>query len=242
LVMSDAAHSFGGVYNSKPTGVLADITVFSFHAVKNLTTAEGGAICLNLPAPFDNNEVYTTLRLWSLNGQTKDAFSKTKAGGWRYDIVYQGFKINMPDILAAIGLSQIKQYKDVILPERRRVFDFYDAAFTQYDWAQLPPYHKQNCTSSFHLYPLRIKGISESQRDLIIEKITETGVAVNVHFQPLPLLSLFKNNGYEIKNYPVAYDNYSREISLPIYPQLTPEQLKYIVESVVSAINTVLQK
>lgn len=239
LVMSDAAHSFGAIYKGKRTGIWADITVFSFHAVKNLTTAEGGAICLNLPEPFDNGEVYKTMRLWSLNGQTKDAFSKSKAGGWKYDIVYPGFKMNLPDILAAIGLAQIRKYNDELLAERKRVFDFYNEAFAKHDWAQLPPYTTPDCLPSYHLYPLRIKNISEEQRDAIIEKITSFGVAVNVHFQPLPLLTIFKEKGYSISNFPSSYHNYSREISLPIYPQLNNNQCNYIVTSVMDAVKAI---
>lgn len=241
LVMSDAAHSFGAVYKNKRTGILADITVFSFHAVKNLTTAEGGAICLNLPSPFKKLEVYKTLRLWSLNGQTKDAFTKSKAagGGWKYDIVYPGFKMNLPDICAAIGLAQIRKYEE-LLNERKRVFDFYDGSFRTQSWAWIPPYQKNNCLTSYHLYPLRIKNISEEQRDLIIEKITATGVAVNVHFIPLPMLSVFKNAGYKIENYPSTYKNYAAEISLPIYPQLSIKECNFIVRSVIESVNEVI--
>ena len=239
LIMSDAAHSYGAKYSGKPTGTCADITVFSFHAVKNLTTAEGGAICLNMPAPFDNEEVYKTLRLWSLNGQTKDAFSKSKAGGWRYDIVYPGFKMNLPDVLAAIGLAQVRKYDEVLLSERRRVFEHYHSGFSQHAWAQLPVFETTDKVSSYHLYPLRIHNINEDQRDAIIDAIAATGVAVNVHFQPLPLLSVFKEKGYDIAQYPVAYNNYSREISLPVYPQLTTEQCNYIVNAVAQAVKTV---
>lgn len=240
LVMSDAAHSFGAKYNHKRLGIDADITVFSFHAVKNLTTAEGGGVCINLPKPFNNDSVYATMRLWCLNGQTKDAFTKSKAGGWKYDIVYPGFKMNLPDVLAAIGLAQIRKYDDVLLKERERVFDFYNQAFTARSWAQVPPYNVEGSTSSFHLYPLRIKNITESQRDTIIEKITEKGVSVNVHFQPLPLLTVFKQKGYKIEDYPVAYNNYISEISLPIYPQLNNIQCSYIVDSVLHAVNEVI--
>lgn len=239
LLLSDAAHSFGAIYNYKPLGTAADVTVFSFHAVKNLTTAEGGAICLNLPDPFNNNEVYATLRLWSLNGQTKDAFSKSKAGGWRYDIVYPGFKMNLPDVLAAIGLAQIKQYA-MLLKERERVFNFYKDNFEEFDWAIHPPYHQAEHQTSFHLYPLRIKNATEEQRDSIINEIAANGVAVNVHFQPLPLLTVFKERGYNIQHYPMAYQLYSQEISLPIYPQLTTEQLHYIVNTVANAVTKVM--
>jgi dTDP-4-amino-4,6-dideoxygalactose transaminase len=239
LVMSDAAHSYGARYQGKPTGTCADITVFSFHAVKNLTTAEGGAICLNMPAPFNNAEVYKTLRLWSLNGQTKDAFSKSKAGGWRYDIVYPGFKMNLPDVLAAIGLAQVRKYDEVLLAERRRVFEHYHKGFNNYAWAQLPIFETADKVSSYHLYPLRIYNVNEDQRDAIIDAIAATGVAVNVHFQPLPLLSVFKEKGFNINQYPVAYNNYSREISLPVYPQLTTGQCNYIVDAVAAAVKKV---
>ncbi len=242
LVMSDAAHAFGAYYKNKRVGVWADISVFSFHAVKNLTTAEGGAICIHLPKPFNNKEVYHTLRLWSLNGQTKDAFSKSKAGGWKYDVVYPGFKMNLPDVLAAIGLAQIRKYSDVLLKERKRVFDFYSEAFKKFSWAWLPPYDKDGCSGSYHLYPLRIKNISEEQRDEIIEKISATGIAVNVHFIPLPMLTVFKNMGYQINNFPVAYKNYAAEISLPIYPQLHKEACVYIVQHVVESVQSVLSK
>ncbi|HVX51273.1 MAG TPA: DegT/DnrJ/EryC1/StrS family aminotransferase, partial [Chitinophagaceae bacterium] len=228
LLMADAAHSFGAVYNNKVTGTLADITVFSFHAVKNVTTAEGGIICLHMPVPFDNKELYKTLRLWSLNGQTKDAFTKSRAGGWKYDIVYPGFKMNMPDVLAAIGLAQIRKYGTMLLRERKRVFDVYTAAFSRHSWAIIPPFEKAGCTSSYHLYALRVSNITEQQRDEIIEYITAKGVAVNVHFIPMPLLTVFKNAGYNIADYPETYLMYSGEISLPVYPQLTDGQCKFV--------------
>lgn len=236
LLMADAAHSFGAVYNGKVTGTLADITVFSLHAVKNVTTAEGGVICLNMPAPFNNEDIYKTLRLWSLNGQTKDAFTKSKAGGWRYDIVYPGFKMNMPDVLAAIGLGQVRKYDEVLLKERRRVFDTYTAAFTQHPWATIPYFDQDGSTSSYHLYALRVKGITEEQRDAVIEHITAQGVAVNVHFIPMPLLTVFKDAGYDIAGYPQAYTLYSGEISLPVYPQLTEEQCLFVAKTVIEAV------
>lgn len=240
LNLADAAHSIGAQYKNKHTGVLADITVFSFHAVKNVTTAEGGALCLNLPKPFDNEAEYKFLRCISLNGQTKDAFTKSKAGSWRYDIIYQGFKVNMPDVLAAIGVAQMPTYFDDTLPKRKDIYTFYKTFFEKKEWAILPPFSDNEKKSSCHLYALRIKDINEAQRDKIIEIISQNGVAVNVHFQPLPLLHLFKNKGYNIKNYPVAYDNYKREISLPIYPQLGKVQLEYITKTVASAVESVL--
>lgn len=239
-IIADAAHSFGAIYKNKPSGSLADVTVFSFHAVKNLTTAEGGAICLTMPAPFDNAEIYKTLRLWSLNGQTKDAFSKSIAGGWKYDVVYAGFKINMPDVCAAIGLAQLRKYDAAILQERKRVFDYYSNIFSQYAWAELPPYNNADSYCSYHLYPLRIKNISEQQRDQVIELVTRHEVAVNVHFIPLPLLTIFAAAGYKMEDYPIAYTNYSREISLPIYPQLNNNSLQLIVDAIIQSVNEIL--
>ena len=238
LILSDAAHSIGATVQNVETGLLTDITIFSFHAVKNITTAEGGVICLNLPSPFNNTDEYGYLRMMTLNGQTKDAFTKAKAGGWRYDIVDLGLKINMPDVCAAIGLAQIRKYSADLLTQRKRVFDQYSAAFGKFEWAQLPPQDNEKRRSSYHLYALRIKNITEEQRDAMIEAISKTGVAVNVHFIPMPMLSLFKNLGYRVADYPVAYDNYSREISLPIYPQLTTEQVNFIIEAVANAYNS----
>ncbi len=240
LVLSDAAHSIGAKIDGMETGVLTDVTIFSFHAVKNITTAEGGVICLNLPAPFDNEAEYAWLRMMSLNGQTKDAFTKSKAGGWRYDIIDLGLKINMPDVCAAIGLAQIRKYDHNLLIERKRVFDQYSAAFSKLSWAQVPPQHDGKRTSSCHLYALRIKNITEQQRDAIIDEISKTGVAVNVHFIPMPMLKLFRDLGYDIKDFPKAFDNYSREISLPIYPQLTTEQVEYIIKAVQDSYHKVI--
>lgn len=244
LVLSDAAHSIGALYNSKPAGILTDITIFSFHAVKNITTGEGGAICINLPAPFDAAEEYKTMRLWTLNGQTKDAFTKSQGGGnsWKYDIAFQGLKINMPDICAAIGLAQIKIYTDVIMPERKRVAQKYHDFFSKKSWAQVPVMQDEKRISCYHLYALRINDVTEQERDQMMLSIAEDEVSVNVHFIPMPLLTLFKNLGYRIEDYPVSYDNYSREISLPIYPQLTDEQIDYICSSVEKAYEKVAQK
>jgi uridine 5'-(beta-1-threo-pentapyranosyl-4-ulose diphosphate) aminotransferase, PLP-dependent (putative amino sugar synthetase) len=239
LVLNDAAHSLGAWYKEGiRTGSETDVAIFSLHAVKNVTTAEGGAICLNLPAPFDNTSLYKELRQMSLNCQTKDAFSKSQAGGWRYDIVGLGMKINMPDVNAAIGLAQIREY-DHILEERKRVFHQYDEAFRKYDWAILPPLSKQGRETSYHLYALRIKDITEAQRDAIINAIAEKEVAVNVHFIPMPMLTLFKEIGYKIEDYPQAYANFKGEISLPIYPQLTNEQVQFVIDCVVEAVEKI---
>lgn len=239
-VVADSAHSIGATYKGNRIGKQTDITIFSFHAVKNITTAEGGAICLNMPEPFDNRELYGKLRVFTLNGQTKDAFTKSKAGGWRYDIIYQGLKVNMPDVCAAIGLVQMKKYDDNLLKQRKRVFDRYNKAFLIHDWAILPPYKNENAIASFHLYALRIKDITEAQRDLIIDEITKKEVAVNVHFIPMPMLTLFKERGYDIQKFPNAYEQYKGEISLPIYPQLTDSQIDTVIEAVISSYQKVI--
>ena len=241
LVVSDAAHSIGAMYKGTPVGRLTDLTIFSFHAVKNITTAEGGAICLNLPSCFDNDEEYKLMKLYTLNGQNKDAFTKAQAGGWKYDILFAGLKLNMPDVCAAIGLAQIRKYNSLLLVERERVARSYHAFFSKYEQFELPPLEDENRKSCFHLYALRIGSCTEEQRDCIIEEITQKGVAVNVHFIPMPMLTVFNNLGYKIEDYPVAYDNYSREISLPIYPQLTNEQIDYICEAVLASYKKVVR-
>jgi len=240
LVVSDAAHSIGGVYEGLPVGKLTDLTIFSFHAVKNITTAEGGAICLELPNPFDNEDEYKLMKLYTLNGQNKDAFTKSQAGGWKYDILFPGLKVNLPDLCAAVGLAQIRKYDSFLLKERKRVALRYQEFFSESECFQLPLLQDEKRESCYHLYALRINGISEFQRDAIIEEITTTGVSVNVHFIPMPMLTVFKNLGYNIKDYPEAYDNYSREISLPIYPQLTNEQIDYICEVVLTSYKKVV--
>lgn len=239
LVLSDSAHSIGAHYEGRRSGSETDIAVFSLHAVKNITTAEGGAICLNMPAPFDNDELYAKMRLMTLNCQTKDAFTKSKAGGWRYDIVGQGMKVNMADVNAAIGLAQIRQY-DKLLAERKRVFMAYDKAFRNCSWAVTPPAYTADKESSYHIYALRIKDITEEQRDAIIQEISKHEVAVNVHFIPMPMLTLFHDLGYDIKDYPKAYQNFAHEISLPIYPQLDDEKVQFVIDTVVEAYNKIV--
>lgn len=235
LVLADAAHSVGAFYKNNPVGTIADVTIFSLHSVKNITTGEGGAICLNLPAPFNHPEEYKFLKALSINGQTKSAFEKNQAGGWRYDIIAQGLKVNMPDICASVGLAQIRKYQSTLLPERKEIFQFYEKEFSKYSWAILPPGESNERTSSFHLYLLRIKGINEAQRDEMIQSISSSGVGVNVHYIPMPMLTLFKNLGYKMEDYPTTYRLYANEISLPIYNGLTKDQLKRVVEAVVEA-------
>lgn len=240
LVVSDAAHSIGAHYNGVQSGKLTDLTIFSFHAVKNVTTAEGGAICINLPSPFIVEEEYKLMKLYTLNGQNKDAFTKSQAGGWKYDILFAGLKVNLPDLNAAVGLAQIRKYDSYILLERKRVALRYHDFFSQYDFFQLPPLQDEKRESCYHLYALRIKDISEEQRDAMMEEIAAAGVSVNVHFIPMPMLTVFKNLGYTIADYPVAYDNYSREISLPIYPQLSAEQIDYICKAILDSYKKVV--
>ncbi|MDX9892236.1 MAG: DegT/DnrJ/EryC1/StrS family aminotransferase [Bacteroidales bacterium] len=237
LVLSDAAHSVGAIYKGKRTGSLCDITVFSFHAVKNLTTAEGGAICLNLLDPFNNEEIYKALCAKSLHGQSKDALAKTQLGNWRYDVTEAGYKCNMTDILAAIGLIELERYDDDMLVKRKAIFDAYSQAFSKYDCFEVPTYETEDKISSYHVYPLRIKGITEEKRDQLMQKIFEQEVTVNVHFIPLPMLTVYKNKGYQMEDYPVSYDNYSREISLPVYYDLTDDQIKRVIDSVLSLQN-----
>ncbi|MEG2494000.1 MAG: DegT/DnrJ/EryC1/StrS family aminotransferase, partial [Rikenellaceae bacterium] len=238
MILSDAAHSIGARYDGKFVGSQTDVVIFSLHAVKNVTTAEGGAICLNLPKGFDNAELYNTLRTMSLNCQTKDAFTKSQAGGWRYDIIGLGMKINMADVNAAIGLAQIRKYPH-LLQERKRIFERYDKAFKALGWAITPSAVSQTKESSYHIYALRIKGENEGFRDKMITEIASHGVAVNVHFVPMPMLTYFSSLGYKIENYPQAYNNYKGEISLPIYPQLTNQQVDYIIDTVIKAYGTI---
>ena len=232
IVIADAAHSIGATYKNKNVGELTDITIFSFHAVKNITTGEGGAVCLNLPNQFNNSEEFKLMKLLSLNGQTKDALSKSIQGNWKYDIIHQGLKVNMPDICAVIGLEQLKIYKDFLLNRREEIAQMYNDYFLRYDYFELPPLKDNERKSSFHVYALRINNCNESTRDSIIKEISSHNISVNVHFTPMPLLTLFKNLGYDILDYPISYDNYSREISLPIYPQLTNEQVEYVCDIV----------
>jgi dTDP-4-amino-4,6-dideoxygalactose transaminase len=240
LILSDAAHSFGASYKGKKTGSLTDVSVFSFHAVKNLTTAEGGAIALNLPEPFDNKAIYDYLCVFSLHGQNKDALAKMQKGNWKYDVIEAGYKCNMTDMAAAIGLVELNRYENDTLVKRKQIFENYDKAFKSKIWAKFPEYLKTDKISSFHLYPLRIKGISETQRDQIIQKIFDQDVSVNVHFIPIPLLSYYKNKGYKMEDYPQAYHNYSTEITLPVFYNLTEEQQEQVIKAVINAVESVI--
>lgn len=240
LVLSDSAHSIGATYKGKKTGSLTDVSVFSFHAVKNLITAEGGGVCLNLPKPFDNEKVYKELCIKSLHGQNKDALAKIQKGAWRYDIIEAGYKCNMTDIAASMGLIELGTYDADTLVRRKKICDAYTKAFSKYDWAQIPVMKDSNRESCYHLFPLRIKGIKENVRDEIIKEIFEREVSVNVHFMPVPMMSFYKKLGYKIKNYPNAYDNYSREISLPVYYDLTDEKVQVVINAVIASVQKVI--
>lgn len=240
LILSDSAHSFGASYKTKKAGALTDVSVFSFHAVKNLTTAEGGAIALNLPAPFDNKAVYNSLCVSTLHGQNKDALAKTQKGNWKYDIVEAGYKCNMTDLTAAIGLVELERYENDTLVKRREIVTMYNQIFSSDTRFELPIFNTSIKNSSYHLYPLRIKNISESQRDAIMQEIFNLDVSVNVHFMPVPATSFYKSLGYDVNNYPVTLDNFKREISLPVFYDLSNEQIKTVTEAVISALNKIV--
>ncbi|MCC7212229.1 MAG: DegT/DnrJ/EryC1/StrS family aminotransferase [Candidatus Brocadia sp.] len=235
LVLTDAAHSIGASLNGKRTGSLTDVSVFSFHTVKNLTTAEGGAIALNLDG-FDNEEIYRVLCIKSLHGQNKDALAKMQKGNWRYDIIEPGFKCNMTDIVAAIGLLELDRYESETLPKRRDICERYDQAFGSKSWAQLPVFKDGGRQSCYHLYPLRVKEITEAVRDAIIQDVFAREVSVNVHFVPVPMMSYYRSLGYKVSDYPVAFDNYSRVITLPVYYDLSPEMQETVIKAVIESV------
>jgi dTDP-4-amino-4,6-dideoxygalactose transaminase len=239
LVISDSAHSFGAKMNGKRSGSLTDISSFSFHAVKNLTTAEGGALCFNLPDNFNHEEIYRDFCTMILHGQNKDALAKTQKGNWRYDVEEPGFKCNMTDLQAAIGLVELERYQEN-LDRRKAIFEQYDAAFSKYDWAITPLHTTNSKVTSYHIYQLRIAGITEEQRDAIMQLIFDQDVSVNVHFLPLPTLTAYKKRGYKMDDYPETWNKYHNEISLPVYFNLTDEQVKTVVEAVVNSFNLIL--
>ncbi|MCF8415695.1 MAG: DegT/DnrJ/EryC1/StrS aminotransferase family protein [Crocinitomicaceae bacterium] len=238
LVISDAAHSFGATMNGKQTGSLTDVTTFSFHAVKNLTTAEGGAVCFNLPEGFDHDEIYKTFCTMILHGQNKDALAKTQKGNWRYDVEEPGFKCNMTDLQAAIGLVELDRYQEN-LDRRKAIFNQYDEAFKKHAWAITPLHTTDHKISCYHLYQLRIADITEAQRDSIMQVIFDQDVSVNVHFLPLPTLTAYKKRGYKMDDYPETWNKYHNEISLPVYFNLTDEQVKIVVAAVEKGVNKI---
>ena len=225
--------------NGQKSAALADIATFSFHAVKNLTTAEGGALCFNLPDGFDHDAIYREMCTKILHGQSKDALAKTKKGNWRYDVEEPGFKCNMTDIQAAIGLIELDRYQEN-LDRRKAIFNTYDAAFAKEGWASTPIHTTENKASSYHLYQIRINNVSEVQRDAIIQEIFEQDVSVNVHFLPIPMLTAYMKRGYSISDYPEAYRKYSQMISLPVYYDLSDEQVGMVIEAIKNAVVKVL--
>ncbi|WP_150263453.1 DegT/DnrJ/EryC1/StrS family aminotransferase [Parvimonas micra] len=229
IVMADAAHSLGAVYKRKPSGSIADFTCFSFHAVKNFTVAEGGSVTWNRNLGLNDDEVYREFQLLSLHGQSKDALSKTKLGSWEYDIVAPNYKCNLTDIASGIGLAQLKRYPS-LLKRRFEIVERYNKAF---EGTRIKPFihFEEDRKSCCHLYIVNIEGASEEDRNEIIVKMAERGIATNVHYKPLPMHTAYKNLGFDIKDYPNAFDNYKSEITLPLHTLLTDEQVDYIIEN-----------
>lgn len=226
-VNSDAAHAFGAKWHGKNVGSIADFSSFSFHAVKNLTTAEGGALTWKSIPGIDDEEIYHQLQLLSLHGQSKDAFAKTQLGAWEYDIVGPWYKCNMTDIMASIGLAQLNRY-DGMLKRREEIIEKYDAAFKPLGVEVLPHYTDEH-QSSGHLYITRIPGITLEQRQEIIVRMAEEGIACNVHYKPLPMMTAYRNLGFDIEDYPNAYEKFENEITLPLHTKLTDDEVEYVI-------------
>jgi dTDP-4-amino-4,6-dideoxygalactose transaminase len=239
LLAADAAHSFGSLFNGIRAGAQADVSCFSFHAVKNLSTAEGGAVCFNLPDSFNHDEIYKEFCIKILHGQSKDALAKMQKGAWRYDVLEAGYKCNMTDIQAAIGLIELERYQEN-MDRRAEIFRQYYEGFKSDDWAICPISVDDSRHTSYHLFQLCIENITEVQRDAIMHEIFEQDVSVNVHFQPLPLFTVYKQLGYSIENYPVAYAKYASEISLPVYFQLKDDEVQLIIHAVKVAYTKVM--
>lgn len=239
IVLSDSAHSFGAMYKGRKSGSLADVSSFSFHAVKNLTTAEGGALLFNLPDAFDHDEIYKTFCTMILHGQNKDALAKTQKGNWRYDVEEPGFKCNMTDLQAAIGLVELERYQEN-LDRRKVIFDAYSNGFKDKPWAILPRYETADKTTSYHLFLLRIKGVTEPMRDAIMQGIFDQDVSVNVHFLPVPTLTAYKKRGYDIADYPETWNKYQNEITLPVYFNLTDEEVQTVIQAVITSVERVI--
>jgi hypothetical protein len=236
-VVTDAAHALGSVYKGKKVGSISDFSAFSFHAVKNFTTAEGGSVTWRENPKFDNEELYKEFQIYSLHGQTKDALSKMKAGSWEYDIVIPGYKCNMTDIMAAIGLVQLKRYPK-LLERRYEIVNMYDKAFEGTNISFLK--HKtEKYLSSHHLYITHIKGANIKQRNKIIVKLAEKGISANVHYKPLPLLTAYKKD-FDMSDYPNAYKYYENEITLPLNTLLTDEDVQYIIDTYKKIVKEVL--
>ena len=229
IVMADAAHAFGAKQNGRMCGEVADFTSFSFHAVKNLTTAEGGAVVWKNVPGIDNEYIYKQYQLLSLHGQSKDALAKTKLGAWEYDIVLPAYKCNMTDITAGIGLGQLNRYEH-LLARRREIIEMYNEGLKDLD-IQLLNHFDIDHKSSGHLYFVRINGINDKQRNEIIAKMAEKGIACNVHYKPLPMLTAYKKLGFDIKDYPNAYNQFINEVTLPLHTKLSNEDVGCIIKN-----------
>lgn len=230
-VISDGAHAFGSIKKGVKVGAIADFTSFSFHAVKNLTTAEGGALSWKTIEGVDNDELYHELQLYSLHGQSKDALSKNKAGSWEYDVVYPAYKCNMTNINAAIGIAQLERY-DGLLARRRTLNERYQEALETLG-IKVMHHYTEEMTSTGHLYLVRIPGASVEDRNTVIQDMAEREIACNVHYKPLPMMTAYKNLGFDIADYPNAYHQYENLISLPIFSTMTDEQNEYVIENFV---------
>ena len=233
-IMADTAHAFGACWHGNPIGSVADFSSFSFHAVKNLTTAEGGALTWRTIPGIDDEEIYHQLQLLSLHGQSKDALAKTQLGAWEYDIIGTWYKCNMTDVMGGIGLAQFSRYPDM-LKRRKEIIERYDAALKPLG-VQTLDHYTNNYESSGHLYITRIPNITIEQRNEIIVKMAEVGIACNVHYKPLPMHTAYKNLGCDIKDYPNAYNLFANEITLPLHTKLTNEEVDYIIENFVRII------
>ena len=228
-VNADAAHAFGGSWRGKRVGSIADFTAFSFHAVKNLTTAEGGALTWRDIPGIDNEAIYKQIQLLSLHGQSKDALAKTQLGAWEYDIVGPWYKCNMTDVAAAMGLAQMQRY-DALLSRRKDIIQRYDAAFKPLG-VQVLEHYTEDYQSSSHLYITRIPGITSDQRNEIIIRMAEQGIACNVHYKPLPMMTAYKSLGFDIADYPNACRYFTNEITLPLHTCLTDEMINYVIDN-----------
>lgn len=230
-IVADAAHSLGATYHGHESGSVADFSTFSFHAVKNLTTAEGGAIAWRENPAIDNDDLYRDVMLFSLHGQTKDALSKTRAGAWEYDVAFPGYKCNMTDIQASLGLAQLRRYP-AILNRRHEIVRRYRRRLAGFDIAAIPHISDEGTSvSSAHLMLVRLLGKSSEFRNALIELMGEEGVAANVHYKPLPLLSAYRNLGFRIEDFPNAYAQFENEVTLPLHTKLTDEDVDYVCES-----------
>lgn len=239
-ICADAAHAFGASRKGEMVGSIADFTAFSFHAVKNLTTAEGGALTWRSIPGISDDDLYRMVQLFSLHGQSKDALAKTKLGAWEYDIVGPWYKCNMTDIMAAMGLIQMKRYPDMLL-RRKAIIERYDKALKAAGIEVLEHYTDQH-QSSGHLYITRVPNITTEQRQTIIEKMAEEGIATNVHYKPLPMMTAYKNMGFDIQHFPNAYAHFANEITLPLHTRLTDEEVDYIIANYINIVKTIKQK